>query len=247
VISKVVFWGQMTLIALKADYVIPNWLYVFYPVLFILFFFVAASIGHLLIFIWYFVQHYGTASFRVNILGRLWELAYSFFSWPAALSVLGIIFISTNEKDITLQITVLMGLVHASAFIFYTFIAKKSILKYVIGPILAEEREKLDKARKNKEFETVKEKIPYLIKISPTYFVEMSSGFNLKNKQQVEDWKRQIQDVRIHGKPIKRDSQRMDTEISFAPIADKGNYHSNKPKSADKSSRERNNVEIKKR
>jgi len=79
----------------------------------------------------------------------------------------------------------------------YTFCAKKKLIAYLVSSlrVISDEEESVESAAH--VFATVKQNIPYLMKISPTYFMMVNKDFKVQN---TEECKKQIQEVKQQRK-----------------------------------------------
>ena len=195
---KLALWIQASLISFKADRVFQKWSYAFYP-----------SLGVSAIILLYMLARYTFIivqilvkcrrenNFRYVLYGNIWSLLNWLIMVPCCLSFCGLIRLSEGQGSLLLVASLAAGLGHAIFMVILTIATKGSLEVFLIVPIIAAEREKINRLRSEQEFEHVRVLNAYLIQISATYFVDSDTAFKMKDKDLFNKWRQQVKNAKL--------------------------------------------------
>lgn len=195
-IYKLLFWTQVLLVALKVDGVIDNWAFVFVALFYTFVFFMSVSVGFFILAFSYFCQGCHLNGFDYNLVGLVWDFLNALFSWVWGFSLLGIIEQLRDDNGTSLLFPALtVGVIHCTVLVLYTVLLRKNLGLYLTSTLhnMTGNDEEVTQTVSH-SFETVKQSIPYLLKVSPTYFMVM--GGDSKMKDQSRTAIKQAQEVK---------------------------------------------------
>ena len=212
-LCKVFFWTQILLITLKVDGLLDNWAFVFVGLFYTLVFFMSVSVGFFILAFSYVCQTYSLEGFDNNMLGLVWDFLNALFSWIWGFALLGVIGeLKENDNTSVLIPSLIAGLIHGTVLSIYTYSLREDLDVYLTLTVQllnrGDEEDTVgfqnDYARPIKHtFEKIKEKMPYLLKISPTYFMVANQDFKLKDKDEAKGYRKQMREVKKQRKHTK--------------------------------------------
>jgi len=199
---RILLWSQILMIALKADDYISNWAFVFVGLFYTLVFLMSVSVGFFILAFSYICQSFTITGYDYNFAALVWDFLNALFSWVWGFGLLGLIEELREEGGSTFLVPVMKTAVcHALLVALYTVCAKKKLTMYLMSTLrISSDEEEGTTENKEHTFATVKQNIPYLMKISPTYFMMVNKDFKVKDKAHTEECKKQIQEVKQQRK-----------------------------------------------